>query len=158
DWHQRRALRHPWFCGAVPRRPLAIARMHTPDELGRGQVDHPGPGRHARGVAMTRLLAGVVTACIASTACAPGETSGYGPPPADAVGEPASGQPTGASPFPATGLSAVDELRARHLRPPVDGADLERTKGQFSERRDSGSRPHEAIDILAARGTAVHAV
>jgi len=42
------------------------------------------------------------------------------------------------------------------LRMPIDGMIIEPFKGGFSESR--GSRQHEAIDIVAPRGTPVHAV
>jgi murein DD-endopeptidase MepM/ murein hydrolase activator NlpD len=45
---------------------------------------------------------------------------------------------------------------ARNLRVPIDGSDVDSWKGGFEERR--GSRPHEAVDILAPRNTPVHAV
>ena len=47
-------------------------------------------------------------------------------------------------------------LRARGLRVPVDGARVESWKGSFEEPR-AGHR-HEAVDILAPRGTPVYAV
>jgi peptidoglycan LD-endopeptidase LytH len=50
----------------------------------------------------------------------------------------------------------VTTLHQRRLTPPIDGADVERWKGSFSETH--GGHPHEAVDILAPRGTAVHAV
>jgi peptidoglycan LD-endopeptidase LytH len=40
---------------------------------------------------------------------------------------------------------------------PLDGADVESMRGGFDERRD-GTRPHEAVDMLAPRNTPVHAV
>jgi murein DD-endopeptidase MepM/ murein hydrolase activator NlpD len=42
------------------------------------------------------------------------------------------------------------------LRAPIDGANIEATKGAFLEMR--GDHPHEAIDILAPRNTPIHAV
>jgi peptidoglycan LD-endopeptidase LytH len=42
------------------------------------------------------------------------------------------------------------------LRPPIDGNDPASWQGGFAERR--GSRPHEAVDILAPRNTPIHAV
>ena len=54
--------------------------------------------------------------------------------------------------------SAIDALRARDLRMPIDGADVESMRGGFDERRDAGARPHEAADLLAPRNTPVHAV
>jgi len=47
---------------------------------------------------------------------------------------------------------------SRKLRMPIDGLDIETMKGGFSERRDGGRRPHEAVDILAPRHTPVRAV
>ena len=54
--------------------------------------------------------------------------------------------------------AGVDDLMSRHLRIPIDGADVERLKGMFAEPRDAGGRAHEAVDILAPRNTPVHAV
>jgi len=54
--------------------------------------------------------------------------------------------------------AAVDALRRRDLRVPVDGVDLEQLKGMFAEPRDAGGRAHEAVDMLAPRNTPVHAV
>jgi murein DD-endopeptidase MepM/ murein hydrolase activator NlpD len=52
----------------------------------------------------------------------------------------------------------IGELKGRRLRVPVEGARIERMKGSFAERRGGGSRPHEAVDILAPRHTPVQAV
>lgn len=46
-------------------------------------------------------------------------------------------------------------LRARDLKLPVDGVDRDDLRNTFSEAR--GSRTHEALDILAPRGTKVRA-
>ncbi len=51
---------------------------------------------------------------------------------------------------------AVRELRARHLRLPIDQADVAKVKGSFDEVHN-GHR-HEAVDILAPRDTPIHAV
>jgi peptidoglycan LD-endopeptidase LytH len=51
-----------------------------------------------------------------------------------------------------------DALPPRPLRLPVDDADVRAMQGQFGDRRDRGSRGHEAVDILAPRNTPVHAV
>jgi murein DD-endopeptidase MepM/ murein hydrolase activator NlpD len=53
---------------------------------------------------------------------------------------------------------AIDALHRRGLRLPIDGARFESFKGEFEERRDSGGRPHEAVDMLAPRNTPIHAV
>jgi len=52
---------------------------------------------------------------------------------------------------------AVEALRHRRLRVPIDNADVGRLKGMFAEKRD-GNRAHEAVDILAPRDTPIHAV
>ena len=50
----------------------------------------------------------------------------------------------------------VDTLRARRLRIPVDGVDLATLTSNFHQARGDGS--HEAMDIMAPRGTPVLAV
>ena len=57
---------------------------------------------------------------------------------------------------PAQSDGAVKELRARSLTFPIDGFDVARIKGSFEEMR--GGSPHHASDILAPRGTEIHAV
>ena len=52
---------------------------------------------------------------------------------------------------------SLAELRRRDLRVPIDETPLASLKGDFAERRGA-DRPHEAIDILAPRNTAIHAV
>jgi murein DD-endopeptidase MepM/ murein hydrolase activator NlpD len=54
--------------------------------------------------------------------------------------------------------NVVAELRRRGLDLPVEAAEAERMKGAFEARRGGGSRRHEAVDILAPRGTPVRAV
>jgi peptidoglycan LD-endopeptidase LytH len=49
------------------------------------------------------------------------------------------------------------EVSHSRLRMPIDGEDIESLKGGFAETR-GGNRPHEAVDVLAARNTPVHAV
>jgi murein DD-endopeptidase MepM/ murein hydrolase activator NlpD len=54
-------------------------------------------------------------------------------------------------------VTAADRaaLAERGLRVPVQGVTPARVPDTFAERRDGGSRPHEALDILAPRGTPV---
>ena len=52
---------------------------------------------------------------------------------------------------------AVDALRDRDLKVPVEGVDGDDLRDTFADTRGS-SRAHEAIDIMAARGTRVVAV
>lgn len=61
--------------------------------------------------------------------------------------------PPAAPPAPTTTLSDLEHLRRRRLLLPVEGANPARLNNDFSEGR--GSHLHEAIDILAARGTPV---
>jgi peptidoglycan LD-endopeptidase LytH len=63
---------------------------------------------------------------------------------------PMPGAPTG--PF----VGAIAELRSRQLTLPVQGVLPESLVASFDSMR--GARKHEALDILAARGTPVHAV
>jgi murein DD-endopeptidase MepM/ murein hydrolase activator NlpD len=51
---------------------------------------------------------------------------------------------------------AIDELRGRELRIPIDNASVDRMKGGFDEGRPGHA--HEAVDILAPRNTPIHAV
>jgi murein DD-endopeptidase MepM/ murein hydrolase activator NlpD len=75
-------------------------------------------------------------------------------PPVATTGEPrVAAAPHGSEPG-----GAIDDLRQRDLRLPIEGANLETFKGEFDERRGGGDRPHEAVDILAPRNTPVHAV
>ena len=53
---------------------------------------------------------------------------------------------------------AIAVLRQRHIQLPLDAARIESMRGQFAERRGGGRRGHEAVDLLAARGTPVLAV
>jgi peptidoglycan LD-endopeptidase LytH len=71
-----------------------------------------------------------------------------------AVSEPATPVP----PAPVSPIEAgeIVALRARDLKIPVDGVEREDLHNTFSDAR--GSRTHEALDILAPRGTKVRAV
>jgi peptidoglycan LD-endopeptidase LytH len=54
---------------------------------------------------------------------------------------------------------AIDELRDRKLRLPLDGVKVESLEGDFAERRTDGKgHQHDAADILAPRNTPIHAV
>jgi len=71
-----------------------------------------------------------------------------------------SGEPAiGAAPRGAEPGGALEVLQRRHLRVPVDGVHVETLKGAFVEPRSgAGGHTHEAVDILAPRGTPVHAI
>ena len=64
--------------------------------------------------------------------------------------------PPGVTPDAAPDVSDFSRLRARGLRLPVEGFDVRGLRDNFAEKR--GARVHEAIDLLAPRGTPVLAV
>jgi murein DD-endopeptidase MepM/ murein hydrolase activator NlpD len=64
--------------------------------------------------------------------------------------------PVGQGPGAFPGMNDFDRLRTRALLVPVQGFDLRSLRDNFAERR--GARVHEAIDLLAPRGTPVLAV
>ena len=68
--------------------------------------------------------------------------------------EPAAAVP--AAPVSPTEAGEIVALRGRELKLPVDGVDRKDLRNTFAESR--GSRTHEALDILAPRGTRVRAV
>jgi murein DD-endopeptidase MepM/ murein hydrolase activator NlpD len=51
--------------------------------------------------------------------------------------------------------TAADALAARRLRIPVAGATSRQMRDSFGDDRDAGARRHNAIDILAPRGTPI---
>jgi peptidoglycan LD-endopeptidase LytH len=53
---------------------------------------------------------------------------------------------------------SLELLKRKHLEMPVDGVSRDRLHDSFDERRGGGLRRHEAIDIMAPRGTPVRAV
>jgi murein DD-endopeptidase MepM/ murein hydrolase activator NlpD len=72
-------------------------------------------------------------------------------------GRPAPAAPTPPEPVIGPVPSSPTELKERDLIIPVDGVRPDQLSPQFSDKR-SGSREHEAIDILAPRHTPVRAV
>jgi murein DD-endopeptidase MepM/ murein hydrolase activator NlpD len=66
-------------------------------------------------------------------------------------------EPPSESPPPAAPLSLSDEdyLHARALMVPVDGVRPEKVPDTYWQSRDGGARTHQALDILAKRGTPV---
>jgi len=62
-----------------------------------------------------------------------------------------------ASPALPAPVATSGDVSAGRLRMPIDGEGIESLKGGFAETR-GGSRPHEAVDMLAPRNTPVHAV
>lgn len=63
----------------------------------------------------------------------------------------------GGAAAPAT-AEELAELAARRLLVPVEGVAPSALRDTFTETRDAGARPHDAIDIPAPRGTPVRAV
>ncbi len=68
-----------------------------------------------------------------------------------------SGERTPADAVPSLTPAPPAELAARHLEVPVEGVKPEQLVRSFEQQR-SGTRAHEAIDILAPRNTPVKAV
>ena len=83
----------------------------------------------------------------------PAEPASPTPPPLD-VHSP--NEPPRSVPHPPADLGDYDRLRSRALAIPVQGMTPRELKDNFAELR--GVRPHEAIDMLAPRGTPVVAV
>ena len=71
-----------------------------------------------------------------------------------ATPEPAATVPP--APVSPTEAGEIVALRGRDLRLPVDGLDRKDLRNTFADAR--GSRTHEALDILAPRGTKVRAI
>jgi len=93
---------------------------------------------------------------VATAACGPairplGPIAPVRPPTADLPEPPAE------SPPPAAPLAFSDEeyLRARSLMVPVEGVPPEKVPDTYWQNRDGGARAHQALDILAKRGTPV---
>jgi len=109
-------------------------------------------------VALSFLLGIVTTIAVYSTRKdlpAPGEAVETMP----VTESVAATEPHEAVPSPTLALADmgdVDTLRARDLEIPVDGVKRKDLRNTFSDAR--GSRSHEALDIIAPRGTAVVAV
>jgi murein DD-endopeptidase MepM/ murein hydrolase activator NlpD len=80
----------------------------------------------------------------------PAEPATPTPPPLDVH---SADEPPRSVPNPPADLSDFDRLRARELAIPVQGKTARDLHDNFAELR--GARPHEAIDILAPRGTPV---
>ena len=78
-------------------------------------------------------------------------------PPADSERPPARSEARATATTGISAESAIDVLRHRDLDIPVKGLDRKDLRDTFSETRE-GTRPHEALDIIAARGTPVRAV
>lgn len=105
--------------------------------------------------AVTGFVTGVVV-MTASSRLAPAPHAPVGEHRAEAPAEPASPAPAPAAP-PVIAADPIEELRQRHLRLPVEGLEREDLRDSFGEMR-GGDRRHEALDILAPRGTPVLAV
>ena len=73
------------------------------------------------------------------------------PPPANDLADSADPPTIAAAP-----VAIIEPLPTARLLVPIDGISFESFKGGFSEMR--GDRLHEAVDIIVARGTPIHAV
>ncbi len=117
--------------------------------------------RHRHSLRLFALFAAFLAGAIVDTLLRT-----YGPPmpagsahlaaaPAPTVASEAARPVVSAGPVSTVGSSA-GAVSAAPLRVPIDGVTIDSFKGGFAEHR--GSRPHEAVDILAPRGTPIHAV
>ena len=97
---------------------------------------------------LARSLLGCFTAAWMAHSPAPSTTTSRGPAPAALAKDDDS----------RTAGDAIAELRRRRLRLPLDNVIIAAMKGQFGEAREHGARGHEAVDLLAPRGTPVHAI
>ena len=86
---------------------------------------------------------------------APGATSPRAVPKADAPSDQGARKEIGSG-FSRTQSTPTPTIGTSSLRLPIDGMNLESIRGSFYEPR--GSHRHEAVDILAARSTPIHAV
>ena len=111
-----------------------------------------GPVRPVRDVKAEPRIAAAPPAAPANAGASVGAAAtasiggGEGPPLTAATSGTASG-------------TAIDELRKRNLRLPLDEVRVDSLQGDFDERRSKpGAHQHEAADMLAARNTPIHAV
>jgi len=130
-------------------------------DRGRDGVVPPPAGASPPSVASAAPFAGAATAWPApppseppltwpSPSAVPGDS-------ADHLMDPtAFAPPPDLKPLEVPDVSDFARLRSRSLRIPVEGFDVRGLRDNFAERR--GARVHEAIDLLAPRGTPVVAV
>lgn len=102
----------------------------------------------------------ISTAVLASTVFAASVlVPGQNVPPAPPAGAPPAVQKKPAYIEPAISAqereALIDELRAKKLMIPVQGANPESLKGSFEQRR--GERMHRAVDFIAPRNTPIYA-
>src|SRR5262249_6630806 len=141
------------------------ARLRAADELGcrarrgAGEAGHAGalPMKARSGPSSPRVAA--LVGCFLAGVLVDAWLRVHGPPlPVTTTAE--ERQPSAA----ALPTSSAQEPREPHmsaapapkLRMPLDGVDVERMKGSFSEVHSG--HPHEAVDLLAPRNAPVHAV
>jgi peptidoglycan LD-endopeptidase LytH len=104
------------------------------------------------------FAAGTITGWLTHTriiAPKPVASTGVRPEAATAIAAPPPPEKPSIAPPP--DRAALDASR-RGLRLPIEGATLDAMKGQFAEPREGNARSHEAVDLLAPRGTPIHAV
>ncbi len=94
---------------------------------------------------------------VLTAACAPalrplGPIAPVPAPVVDALPEPPAESPPPAAPL---ALSDEEYLNARSLMVPVEGVRPEKLSDTYWQDRDGGARAHQALDILAKRGTPV---
>ena len=77
------------------------------------------------------------------------------PAPAPHLGWPPPAQPSLPPPAPPALLAPPADLASRNLLLPVQGVRPEQLQDTFNDSRGNGGRRHEALDIMAPRGTSV---
>jgi murein DD-endopeptidase MepM/ murein hydrolase activator NlpD len=126
------------FRGALP---LALLAAFVAGAAIDGWLRTNGPPRPAQSAAEVRLKP---------------DTTGdafLAAPPKGVVASPAAVPPAVSR----TAVGTTGDISSGRLRVPLDGVSIESMKGGFAETR-GGTRPHEAVDMLAPRNTPVHAV
>ncbi len=103
---------------------------------------------------LDRLLTVVVTATVTSAVWIVAG-SVYFVQPETGPAAPLALPPQASPPAPAVAAAANSEVAAAGLRIPVEGVTFSQLRDTFAETRDGGARPHEALDIMAPRGTPV---
>ena len=155
-----------WWVGA-----RVVAEFWRPiDSVGAPRTEPavgPAPGQPATDATEHRRVPDAPDASLPDARSSPPAADGsvgpvtseaVSPPPENAGAFPAATGTTGAD-DPADAVvtqNDIDTLRARRLRIPVDGVERATLTSNFHQARGTGD--HEAMDIMAARGTPVLAV
>src|SRR5262249_24690009 len=148
-----RALWDSRHAGAVGDRKNAIARLHSPDELGRrgsGEISEAGHERRAeKAMRFGFLVSSIAIALFGIFSYYAGWRHG-----SQLAVRAAAVERVRAQPIPA---QVNGDLMRRELVMPIAGVNLRDIHDTFKEGR-AHEKPHEATDILAPKGTPVLAM